>query len=479
MAAYVSSNGIEGILRHAGLRMAESPNPARGYVREDYLFTECMVCGVEAHYKPQYIMQKTQEGEQTCRACHWRAWNRGSLAVYGRQVETQHSEGGEDDPLLAYEHERNVRSAQRRAQEHDYELVVLLDDGPGDRIVVTRCINCGKQGARRLYDLGRCSCGGPRAREGVSYANTARQVKREEMPHDGSVYENGEHASLAACTSGCLEWWDSKRNAPLTPETLTRRSQRNVWWICPECHLSFVAPVYWMTWRPSCPECEQVQRLRFSIDREERRHQSIADYPDLLAAWDDEMNPFDVPMTDYRSYRFVCPAGHHPRQTPFSYLDNGCRHCRAARTQADPRQVYLRQTNPELAAEWVRVIGDAEGRYTPDNVKESSRRKVVWSCLACGYEWTTTPRERGLRINNRCKNCGKVLGSFAWKYPSLAEEWDPRNPTSPWNTTPAGRLTFKPRWICARNPDHRWEMSIASRVKHSKGCPFCAERSAG
>lgn len=134
MAAYVSSNGIEGILRHAGLRMAESPNPARGYVREDYLFTECMVCGVEAHYKPQYIMQKTQEGEQTCRACHWRAWNRGSLAVYGRQVETQHSEGGEDDPLLAYEHERNVRSAQRRAQEHDYELVVLLDDGPGDQI---------------------------------------------------------------------------------------------------------------------------------------------------------------------------------------------------------------------------------------------------------------------------------------------------------------------------------------------------------
>lgn len=229
MTTYTSGEGIAELLTCAGLRMAESPNPARGYVREDYLFAQCVMCGVEAHYKPRYIMQKTHEGEPTCRACYWRAWNRDALMMYGQPEISRQNEVYADDPLLAYEHERNVRRAQKRVEERDYELVELVDDGPGEWVIVTRCINCGKQEARRLHDLGRCACGGPHAQEGVLYADTARQVKREEMPHDGSVYENGEHASLAACTSGCLEWWDSKRNAPLTPETLTRRSQRNVW----------------------------------------------------------------------------------------------------------------------------------------------------------------------------------------------------------------------------------------------------------
>ena len=46
MTTYTSGEGIAELLTCAGLRMAESPNPARGYVREDYLFAQCVMCGV-------------------------------------------------------------------------------------------------------------------------------------------------------------------------------------------------------------------------------------------------------------------------------------------------------------------------------------------------------------------------------------------------------------------------------------------------
>ena len=121
MTTYTSGEGIAELLTCAGLRMAESPNPARGYVREDYLFAQCVMCGVEAHYKPRYIMQKTHEGEPTCRACYWRAWNRDALMMYGQPEISRQNEVYADDPLLAYEHERNVRRAQKRVEERDYE----------------------------------------------------------------------------------------------------------------------------------------------------------------------------------------------------------------------------------------------------------------------------------------------------------------------------------------------------------------------
>lgn len=131
----------------------------------------------------------------------------------------------------------------------------------------------------------------------------------------------------------------------------------------------------------------------------------------------------------------------------------------------------LRETNPELAEEWIQAVDGP--RYTPETVKSGSKRKVLWRCIACSHEWTDTVRSRELRMNNRCPHCGKIMGSLAWKYPDLAREWSPDNPVSPWNTKPYGQLRFTPMWVCSADPNHTWTATVASRIKGKKSCPYC------
>lgn len=36
--------------------------------------TTCRTCGVQAHYRLDYILQRNAAGERVCRACFWRKW---------------------------------------------------------------------------------------------------------------------------------------------------------------------------------------------------------------------------------------------------------------------------------------------------------------------------------------------------------------------------------------------------------------------
>ena len=68
------------------------------------------------------------------------------------------------------------------------------------------------------------------------------------------------------------------------------------------------------------------------------------------------------------------------------------------------------------------------------------------------------------------------MGSLAWQYPELAEEWSPENPVSPWNTKPHGQLDFTPKWVCRNNPEHVWTATTATRIKGGKPCPWCTKK---
>lgn len=223
-----------------------------------------------------------------------------------------------------------------------------------------------------------------------------------------------------------------------------------------------------------CPLCTAVHGYLFDIKWAALKTMVVADFPDLLAAWNDDADPFATPVTTSRLFHLTCPKGHRPTQTAYSYLANGCMVCRGLATKALDNRECLAVTDPELAAEWLRAK-DGE-RYTSENVRSGSKRTVTWRCIACGHEWDATVRERQLRMNNRCPSCGKVMGSLAWKYPQLAAEWSPSNPVSPWNTKPFGKLDFTPEWVCSNYPSHIWRMSTSARINGGKGCPFCEEQ---
>lgn len=65
---------LDKIMENAGLMLAEPHNPKGSYREGDWLLTRCRRCGVVAHYRLTYILEKTQIGEPVCRACYWPGW---------------------------------------------------------------------------------------------------------------------------------------------------------------------------------------------------------------------------------------------------------------------------------------------------------------------------------------------------------------------------------------------------------------------
>lgn len=47
------------------------------------MLTRCKKCGIEAHYRFEYILHKLKIGESVCRACYWKQWYRDSWTKYG------------------------------------------------------------------------------------------------------------------------------------------------------------------------------------------------------------------------------------------------------------------------------------------------------------------------------------------------------------------------------------------------------------
>lgn len=477
----LTNEELDAILANAGLELAQPYAENGKYRKDEYLFTRCPSCGTEAHYRLKYILDKNGIGEKVCRACYWMHWYGDDRAVKNSAIKRMLDNGADIDNLIdqgaiSAPDPLSISKAQKLAEENGFDLVDLLQGSrDGDDVLVIRCKSCGRQTAERPEDVAfGCTCGGKSL--GISFGREAVSVLREATPVASGLYQDGTVRLLADSESPCLDWWDLEANGEI-PGDLTCLSREERAWKCPDCGYRFVAPVYSMRTAPRCPNCTALRLKEFDMKWEALDKMTAADFPDLLVAWRDKRDPSTEAVTSGRLIHLECPRGHHPTQTLYSYLENGCMVCRGLATKALPDQSYLATTDPELAAEWVRPRDG--GNYTPENVKDGSKRTIVWRCIACGHEWEATVRERQLRENNRCPSCGKVMGSLAWKYPQLAAEWSPSNPVSPWNIKPFGKIDFKPEWVCESNPEHVWAMSIALRVNKGRGCPICERENSG
>lgn len=414
----LTNSELDEILAKGGLRLNQPYSPRESYRKDEYLFTTCTECGVEAHYRLKYILDKNAQHERVCRACYWLAWYGGAHELYNSAVRAMIKKGVPRRVLM----EQGVLDqpkglgwdkASELAKKHGFELLDLITgEKESDEVMIVRCASCGKQTAERPSDIAfGCGCV---KKGGVQYGKEAKKPS----------------TSL-----------DKRDIAPRTPGAASINS---------------------------LIERRGENRSKYSYSDLEKL--TVADFPDLLAAWDEDIPPETVSITRGGPAHFICPNGHHPNQSPYSYFMDGCMVCRGLATKAQPSG-GLRASNPELTEEWLRAVdGD---KYTPDNVKSGSKRKVIWRCMACGHEWEATVRSRELRMNNCCPECGKVMGSLAWKYPEVARAWSPNNPVSPWNIKPYSGLDFKPEWVCPDNPDHVWTCDVRTMLKKKGKCPFC------
>lgn len=440
------------ILWQAGLKPAE---PFVGKSNAWWL-TTCLQCGVQAHYKLDYILDKNRIGERTCRACFWKSW-----ASEGREMMARYIPN--DEELLAqansqFELPRGMSREEIKAavEGNGFELVGLTSEITGDpshRTMVVSCRVCGRTSVQRMGDIGwGCSC------------------VRNQNP---STYQGrGTKTALLKDSpdSRAFRWWDRERNQQSDFDTVSIRGTRVCHWVCPECGHRFQDTVQNVESRGDCPECRARRSREFDIEYERLKHTPAADFPELLAAWDDETDPRQAMVVGgYRSYRLKCAAGHSPNESLYTFLRSGCPSCRGQETAKNP--TYLADFYPEIASQW---HPNRNGKLTPQNVRYNSKRNVWWFADCCGYEWQEAVRDRNKYQRWRCPQCRTILDSLAWHDPGLAAEWSPNNPISAWQVRPTASTRFLPEWICSVNPKHVWHAPLSSRSNGAE-CPECRE----
>lgn len=441
---------IEDILREGGLTGEESftaPN--------DWRLTTCLTCGVKAHYKFSYTLEKNSQLEKTCRACHWMEW-----AKRARQL------SGSATPGRIY----SQADITARLDQHGYDLMAtIVDFNDGNDPVVARCRSCNRISAERLADISwGCSCS-RNARSTTPTALTGSSAAVRNIRTTNPASSKTGRLLLADSEDAALRWWDHERNDEKTFRTVTLRATRTCHWVCPECSLSFPAKVLDMTaGRSSCPDCSKIRAAEWAKQYAKYKVTPVSDVPDLSAAWADDADPRRVMVAGGPLRRFSCPAGHHPRISPLTFLESGCPSCSAAETRKTQKN-WLSVTLPEIASQW---HPKRNGKLSPSCVVWDSKKVVWWKADCCGYVWEASPRSRDKYQRLRCPMCKSILGSLAWQDPGLAGEWSPSNPQTPWQVRPYAATQFVPGWICATNPDHRWEGPLAGRSNGAE-CPEC------
>ena len=451
-----SKEELDAMLSAGGLLLKEEYVPDKSYPLSGWVLTECQTCHTQAQYRLQYITHKTKIGEPVCRACYWSEWYEGYKAL---------------SPFSFYSLEWPTQEEVReQAEKNGFELVEILErDLPGVGIAVVKCKACGRQTVERPSDFNwGCTCQSHPKAPKKQAATKGASVK--EMPL--LLHQSGE---------ACLSWWAHDLNDEELFKTARIHARKNARWRCPSCGNVFEAQIWEMTGPtgPSCPVCTSKRRLEFSEEVEAYKRTPCSEVPELMTDWDDERDPHETMVwpTGWRGmcpgdgqYRFRCKRGHHLQSFPYTYLKQGCPFCKAQETRGSGE--YIQETCPELAEEWAPEVN---GKWNPTNVREHSKRTIQWRCLNCGHQWEETPHER-MKVRAACPSCGKILGSLAWSYPSIASEWSPSNPVNPWTIRPHAGLKFTPEWICSKDESHVWTVGVAARLNGS-GCPECADTS--
>lgn len=442
---------IDQILREGGLRADE---PFTG--PNDWRLTTCLDCGVQAHYKFDYTLGKNAQQEKTCRACYWTEW-----AKLARQM------SGETTPRRTYSREEIIDHLDRNG--YDF-VATTVEVNDGNDPIIARCRSCRRLSAERMGDIDwGCACT-RNVRSATPTAETAPTAPARNIRSANPVRAKTTKLLLSESDDAALEWWDHERNDEKIFRTVTLRATRICHWMCPECRLSFPAKVVDMTvGRHSCPDCKAIRDAAWDAEYERWKSTPVADVPELRAAWADEADPQSVMVAgDWRLRRFRCPAGHHPRISPLTFLQSGCPSCRAAETRKTQKN-WLADTLPEIASQW---HPRRNGRLTAHDVVWDSQRSVWWLAECCGHEWKETPRSRDKYDRLHCPRCKTILGSLAWQDPGLAEEWSPANPLTAWNVRPHATTPFVPEWICATDTAHVWRSPLSGRSNGSE-CPEC------
>lgn len=136
------------------------------------------------------------------------------------------------------------------------------------------------------------------------------------------------------------------------------------------------------------------------------------------------------------------------------------------------KESSLAANYPDLSAQWHPT---KNGTISPEQIAPRSDKKIWWQCEK-GHEWQATPNNR-TTLKRGCPYCaGKIIlpgfNDLATTHPELAVEWHPTKNQGLLPSDITYGSTKKVWWLgpCG----HEWEASVNNRSNHKYGCPYCA-----
>lgn len=155
----------------------------------------------------------------------------------------------------------------------------------------------------------------------------------------GSLYQElsaKSKGSLADSSPSYLAEWDYTKNVDVSPSSVTVKSTRIVWWVCPVNH-SYLQSIQSKAYGSSCPECAKVKRAEPVRRAKLARTGSLADnHPDIAKQWHPKNNgnlsPSDISSGSHQVVWWCCDNGHEWQECLNRRTDKrrpkGCPACR-------------------------------------------------------------------------------------------------------------------------------------------------------
>ena len=276
--------------------------------------------------------------------------------------------------------------------------------------------------------------------------------------------------------SPLIDEWDWIKNEGIDPNFVALFSNKKYWWKCKEHNHSWKASPSHRARGRNCPYCSGQKVLEGFNDLQSQ-------FQDIAKEWDQSKNnkkPNEVTSKSNKSYWWICSKCGHKWKTRIyvrTAMGCGCPKCsgKEAGKKNRARKVQtigsLRQTNPELAAEFHPT---RNGELTPDNITAGSNQPIWWLCSKCNYAWKQAP---GIRKQGAgCPHCaGRVpftgVDDLLTINPDLCKEWDySKNKILPSEVLPgSGEKVW---WNCSKCGNN-WQTEVRVRAILGCGCPKC------
>ena len=294
------------------------------------------------------------------------------------------------------------------AMEWDYEANAPLRPDEVTVISIKRvrwvCSKCGHKWETRIRD---------RALDGTGCdkcASETRKVKR-------IAAFVRKRKSLAETAPHLLEDWEYGKNT-ISPDLITRHSNRKVWWKCHKCGFEWEAKICNRSNGRGCPCCSHKRLVRGKNDL-------ATTNPELAKEWHPTKNgdllPSDVMYGQARKVWWICPVGHSYQATlNHRSGSNGtnCPVCNEGRQTSFREQAfyfYLKQIFPDAIN---RFTADWLGRFELD-IFIPSRNLALEYDGAAWHKEEKFPREK--RKYELCVKHGIRLVRIKERMPEVDE----------------------------------------------------------